>query len=90
MNTTVDINAAAFTTNANSTTFLNSNYSPTTQQQNDTTNGVNMSLSSPSPEEMNRIISYGSTSEVASNRPEDAAFGTHIREGIDIVKDWIK
>ena len=76
-----------------STTMLTFNNASTVSQELNDASGVNMSLSSPSIEEMNRIISYGAGADNANaDRAEvkdDAVFGTHIREAVGIVRDWV-
>jgi hypothetical protein len=67
--------------------MLTFNNSGTVNQELNNASGVNMSLSSPSIEEMNRIISYGAGADDANvDRAElqDPAFGKHIREAVEI------
>ncbi len=66
----------------------------TTHQELANISGVNMSPSSASIEEINRIMSYGANATDApvlcATNEEYPAFGTHIREAVDIVKDWVR
>jgi hypothetical protein len=56
------------------------------------TTGINIPAERPTIEDMNRIL-RPSEQEVSPDRGEpnqsNALFGTHIREGIAIVKDWV-
>ena len=74
------------------TTMLAANGCSTVSQELNNASGVNMSLSSPSIEEMNRIISYGTGADDANageSEETDPGFGTHIREAVEIVKEWV-
>lgn len=56
-------------------------------------NGVNMPAVSPTVEDMNRILTQGGTGTTSAEPQapqETPAFGTHIREGVEIVKDWLR
>jgi len=76
------------------TQLLTTQHYATGDQSSGNTSAVNLSKN-PTVEEMNRILSYGATGNTTSSTPEtrqepsDTGFGTHIREAVEIVKDWI-
>lgn len=49
----------------------------------------------PTVEEMNRVLSYTASGNTTALAPEcvqpqgDPGFGTHIREAVEIVRDWV-
>jgi hypothetical protein len=47
----------------------------------------NLSIERPTVEQMNAAIGV---SESTASRAPDAFFGTHVREAVAIVKDWVK
>jgi hypothetical protein len=55
------------------------------------TNGVNMPLGSQTIADMNRtIFPIGVNSGRAGDSIGTASFGTHIKEAVAIVKDWVE
>jgi hypothetical protein len=55
--------------------------------------GVNLPNVTPTAEDLNSIMSYsqnGNTGPIQYHEPEpEPLFGTHIREAVDIVRDWM-
>jgi hypothetical protein len=76
-----------------STTIIVQNGGNASQNFTGNTSGVNMPAGVQTVEDMNRIISGGlvpdlvTADEVETGEPP--AFGTHIREAVEIVKDWV-